>query len=103
MRASAPAAASVSSGSSSAATSGARGATIPDAAKRHGRGLPRVEILRVQLLDERHDDACAVAHQRLDDVRADGVLTEEPRQRALHRLAVAANQARGPSPADDPR
>ena len=42
----------------------------------------------MQLLDDRHDDACAVANQRFDNVRADGVLTEEPRQRALNRVAL---------------
>ena len=69
--------------------------TIADPSQRHGGGLPRVEILSVQLLDERDDDAGAVAHQRLDDMRADGVLTKKPRQRALNRFALEPSKHAG--------
>jgi hypothetical protein len=51
-------------------------------------------ILVAQLLDEQRHHAGAVADQRLDDVRADGLLTEQARQGMLCRVALEPAQQR---------
>ena len=72
-----------------------RGAAIANTSERHGRGLPCVQVLGLQLLDERRHDAGAVSDQGLDDVRPHGALAEEPGQRALSGVAAKPPQDPG--------
>ena len=84
MRASAPAAGTASSRSSSASTSAGVARRSPIRPERHRRGLPRVEVLGAATARSSSvDDAGAVPHQRLDDLRSHGLLTEQSRQGAL--------------------
>ena len=72
--------------------------SIADAAECDCGRLARVEIFSPELLDQQIDDAGAVAHQRLDDLRANRALPEQAGQGPLHRRAVLPpHDARNPS------
>ena len=92
IRASAPAAATASSRIAERRDQRRRRTPIADPAERDRRRLTGFEIFGAQLLGEQRDDAAAVAHQRLDDLRPHRAVAEQTGQRALHRLALQPSQ-----------
>ena len=64
------------------------GTAIADASQSDGGGLPNLEFVGLQLLDEQVHYAGAMPHERFDDLRVNRGLTEQPRERALRRCAA---------------